>query len=225
MRSDRMRAGPTDITSEALRNCLARFLPAAILLGSVGPFERLCQGAIVQSRQELLDETRQRLELHGQLAPRSDAQRELVESLDFLRRQLQRDPHNVELRWLKGLCHLELDDHESAIRELEFVLAHQPIPPEAPETLALAYNNKAYLLEREHRDLPQALGLIERAIALDPGESLYLITKADVLYRLGRYADALRCLQRAQRDYPRHHRVLAGLARIKEAMARSVKRP
>ena len=159
-------------------------------------------------------------ELRDEVQPLGADEIELRQTLRLLRRQLQFDPDNVELRWLSGLCSSELDEVDAAIRDLEFVVRREPRHQDAAATLALAYNNKAYLLYKEGRDFVAALAFIERAIALDPRETFYLGTKAEVLYQLGRYEEALRNVSRALRDYPDHSEMRADLERVKAALAR-----
>lgn len=60
-----------------------------------------------------------------------------------------------------------------------------------------ALNNYAYYLSLEERDLERALQMIERALQLSDKNTTYLDTKAWVLYKLGRYAEAKKVMQQA----------------------------
>ncbi len=55
----------------------------------------------------------------------------------------------------------------------------------------LAYNDLAWLYAEEGKNLPEALQLVDRALSLDPDNDAYLDTKAEVLYRLKRFAEAI----------------------------------
>lgn len=59
--------------------------------------------------------------------------------------------------------------------------------PEFPD----AFNDLAWLYAQNDRNLDEALGLIEQALQQDPDNGAYLDTKAEVLYRLGRFKEAI----------------------------------
>ena len=58
-------------------------------------------------------------------------------------------------------------------------------------------NNYAYFLSLENRDLERALKMVCRALELSANNPTYLDTKAWVLYKLGRYAEAKKVMQQA----------------------------
>lgn len=58
-------------------------------------------------------------------------------------------------------------------------------------------NNYAYNLSLEELDLERALSMINRALELSETSAIYLDTKAWVLYKLGRYAEAKKIMQQA----------------------------
>lgn len=60
-----------------------------------------------------------------------------------------------------------------------------------------ALNNYAYFLSIEGRNLERALTMATRATALEPNNATYLDTHSWVLYKLSRYDEAKRILQRA----------------------------
>ncbi len=62
---------------------------------------------------------------------------------------------------------------------------------------ASVLNNYAYFLSLEERDLERALTMATRATALAADNATYLDTHAWVLYKLGRYDEAKKILQRA----------------------------
>ena len=64
----------------------------------------------------------------------------------------------------------------------------------------LCCNNRAWELANgpgPRRDLERALALAQRAVELAPGEAIYLNTLGVVLYRTGRYAEAIATLERS----------------------------
>lgn len=175
---------------------------------------------------KLLDDVAERADLLNRIGPLSADQMELAKNLVFLQGQLKVNPGNLELRWLRGLCYLELDNYEVAIPDLEFVVLRDPAHVEAKSALALAYNNQAYVLSKASpKEFERALVLIDRAIILEPKESFYRGTRAAVLYQLGRYREALKDLERALRDYPGHKGMVQDLAKIKAALTQTKHSP
>jgi Flp pilus assembly protein TadD len=68
------------------------------------------------------------------------------------------------------------------------------------QNLALCCNNRAWELAKgpePRHDLGRALTLARRAVELAPGEDTYLNTMGVVLYRTGRYADAITTVERS----------------------------
>ncbi|MCS6922775.1 MAG: tetratricopeptide repeat protein [Fimbriimonadales bacterium] len=66
----------------------------------------------------------------------------------------------------------------------------------------LAMNDYAYALAEDNRDLEKALRLIRRALAIKSNVGAYYDTYGWVLYRLGRYEEALRALRTAVQTAP-----------------------
>ena len=58
-------------------------------------------------------------------------------------------------------------------------------------------NNYAYFLSLEERKLERALEMSTRANELNEGNPTFLDTKAWILYKMGRYADAKKVMQLA----------------------------
>ncbi|OGX26551.1 MAG: hypothetical protein A3D10_05545 [Omnitrophica WOR_2 bacterium RIFCSPHIGHO2_02_FULL_48_11] len=57
--------------------------------------------------------------------------------------------------------------------------------------LDTAYNDLAWLYAQEGTHLTEALELIDKALSYDPESAAYLDTKGEVLYRLGRFEEAI----------------------------------
>lgn len=65
----------------------------------------------------------------------------------------------------------------------------------APDN-ALVLNNFAYMLAVSNNRIDEALEMVNRALELEPENLSYIDTRAWVYYRLGRYKDALREIQK-----------------------------
>ena len=61
----------------------------------------------------------------------------------------------------------------------------------------MVLNNYAYYLSIEERELDRALAMIERVMALEPGNPTYIDTYGWVLYKMGRVEEAKKAIQQA----------------------------
>lgn len=83
----------------------------------------------------------------------------------------------------------QFDDAESILRD---ILKQTPGNP-------IALNNLGYYLVQRGQRLPEALDLIERAVAIDPTNPSYLDSQGWALFKLGRIDEAIGKLERAAR--------------------------
>ena len=60
-----------------------------------------------------------------------------------------------------------------------------------PNSFIQAYNDLAWMYAKEGKNLDQALEFIEKALSFDPQNPVFLDTKAEVLYKLGRFDEAI----------------------------------
>jgi tetratricopeptide (TPR) repeat protein len=84
--------------------------------------------------------------------------------------------------------------------------------------LATAYNNKAYDFYKEGKNLEEGLELVEKAILLDPKEGVFLSTKAELLYKMGRYQEAYEYIKRGIALKPNHPEIQQDFKMIEEAV-------
>ena len=94
---------------------------------------------------------------------------------------------------LRSAAHEGLNEHELARLDREKA---DSLLPTSPNLL----NNQAWGLASGtvmQRDSDRALALARQAVALAPGQTLYLNTLGVVLYRAGRYAEAVETLERS----------------------------
>ena len=79
---------------------------------------------------------------------------------------------------------------------------------------ARAYNNLAYLLAEQNRDVEEAVRLARQALVLDPANPLFMDTLGYALMEQERYDEAARVLERAwgrSRWYPTHTQLEIGV--------------
>ena len=158
--------------------------------------------------------------LRDELIPIDTGKSEAQATLAIVREELQRDPTNVELRRKKGYCLYILHEVDLAISELEALLYEHPKDSRTVELLAAAYHWKATLRLRSG-DAASASSLIERALALVPGEPYFLSMKAEVLSKMGRHRGALRYMREALKQYPDDAEMLHQYEEIKTALQES----
>jgi len=94
------------------------------------------------------------------------------------------EPTSRDARFQLAAVYEKLDRIEESIREFHVLLSSHPDD-------AQALNYLGYSLADRSRDLPEALGLIERAVALDPKNGAYLDSLGWAHFRLGRSTEAL----------------------------------
>lgn len=99
-------------------------------------------------------------------------------------------PRDPVLMLDHGFCLEQSGDVEGAIELGREALRHAPDLPGA-------LNFLGYLLADNDRDLPEALGLITRAVEQDPGNGAFVDSHGWVLYRLGRLDEARARLEQA----------------------------
>ena len=121
-----------------------------------------------------------------------------------LRRWVSREPGSAQAHF--GLAdYLERTGRfEEAEQELEKTLGLEPDHAEA-------LNYLGYSLADRNERLDEALGLILRALEIDPWNGAFLDSLGWVYYRLGRYEEARDPLERAAREYPHDAVVLEHL--------------
>jgi len=94
------------------------------------------------------------------------------------------------LYYTRGICFETLDDFTGSEANFRQALV---LNPEQPQVL----NNLGYSLVEQRRNLDEALGMIERAVAARPDSGYIVDSLGWVLYRLGRFDEAVAPMERA----------------------------
>ncbi len=103
---------------------------------------------------------------------------------------LKKDPDNFStLQALANLCE-RLDKKKEAFKIFQKII-------EIDTTNAMALNYVGYTYAEKNERLEYALGLIDRALLLDPNNAYYIDSRGWVFYKMGKYEDALEELKRA----------------------------
>lgn len=151
--------------------------------------------------------------LEGELLNRRG---ELAASVDALNRGLQIFEDDRALLYARALTYERLDRVPEAIIDLQVLVGEDPEDADALNALG-------YTLADRTTEYEEALGYIERALALAPEQGAILDSMGWVLFKLGRLEEALDYLQRAfaaqeDAEIAAHlAEVLAALGRAEEA--------
>jgi membrane protease YdiL (CAAX protease family) len=86
---------------------------------------------------------------------------------------------------------------------------------------APSYNDLAWLYAEEDRDLDEALRLVEKALVVDPDAFAFLDTKAEVLYKMGRFNEAIVIAEDLERRYPSSEYAKEQLEKFRKALKES----
>jgi tetratricopeptide (TPR) repeat protein len=117
-----------------------------------------------------------------------------------LTRAIRLRPDDGHSRIFRAEIDYRFRRYQSAITDLEDVLARHPAEFGVAEFLAVCCNNLAWELANApapHRDLDRALAMIRRALAAAPDEAGLLNTLGVIHYRAGRHAEAIATLRRS----------------------------
>jgi len=104
---------------------------------------------------------------------------------------IEQFPRNNDLLYARAMLAERMDRIDQLERDLRAILAREP-------DNADALNALGYTLADRTERLEEAYALIERALALEPDNYYIIDSMGWVMYRMGRYPEALRYLRRAR---------------------------
>lgn len=111
-------------------------------------------------------------------------------ALEVLGRGLEESPKNVSLLYARSVVYESIDLVDEAIADLRAIL-------EDDEENVSALNALGYTLANRTDQYAEAYMLIDHALSLSPEDPAIIDSMGWVLYRLGRYEEALEYLERA----------------------------
>src|SRR3990167_2448155 len=100
------------------------------------------------------------------------------------------DASNWGLFYARGICHERQNDFASAEADMRKALELQPDQPQVLNYLGYSFVDRG-------ENLDEALGMIQRAVAAEPGSGYIIDSLAWAYFRLGRYQDALQPMEQA----------------------------
>jgi tetratricopeptide (TPR) repeat protein len=99
-------------------------------------------------------------------------------------------PENWGLFFSRGICAERLGDFDDAVADMREALRLNPDQPQVLNYLGYSFVDRG-------ENLQEALSMIERAVAREPGSGYIIDSLAWAYYRLGRYQDAVAPMERA----------------------------
>lgn len=124
------------------------------------------------------------------------------------------DQLKVQVMSMMGDLKYRMNDYETSYSYYEEALKISPDDP-------LLLNNYAYFLAERDRDLKKALKMAEKVMETEGNNPTYIDTYAWVLYKLGKYREALKEMQRIfDGEHERDPELLEHMGYIKKAVGK-----
>jgi len=142
-------------------------------------------------------------------------------ALEWFAKAYEIDPRHERLFYAMANFYNYNERHDEAILKLKKAISLGFNDEHMMKSLARAYNNKAYSLYQEGKDLNKGLEVIEKAIALNPNDGVILSTKAELLYKMGRFEEAYIYIKRGIALEPEHLEIKQDLENIENALKRT----
>ena len=118
-----------------------------------------------------------------------------AEAIPLLVELVAADPSSIELRFRLGAA------YERSGREAEATETFRELLRQAPDN-SMALNYLGYMWAEKGENLPEALGMIRRALEIDPENAAYIDSLGWVYFRLGDFPHAVEELEKAAKMLP-----------------------
>jgi tetratricopeptide (TPR) repeat protein len=142
------------------------------------------------------------------------------DALRWLNKAYEKDPDNPKLSYAMGTYYMQKKQYSKAIKKYEFAYSKGLKGEYLVNALSTAYNNKAYYLYKEGKDLKKGLKLVEKALSIQPEDGIFLGTKAELLYKMGKYKEAHKYIKKALSISPDHEEMQQDLKNIEKALGK-----
>ena len=117
----------------------------------------------------------------------------LEPAIDILSTGIEQYPDSEPLLYARSIAYERLGDVDAAIEDLITILSFD-------DTNSVALNALGYTLANRTDRYEEAYELIDRALSIDPEDPAIIDSMGWVLYRLGRYDEALKYLRQAHQS-------------------------
>lgn len=143
----------------------------------------------------------------------------LDRALEWLEKGLAQDPSHLGVSFMMGNIYIYMLKYDDAIEKLEFAYQNGLDNEQLKHYLAIAYNGKAYGFYESGTGLEEGIDLIDKALAFEPENGIFLSTKAELLYKQGKYVEAYDYIQKSAALVPDHPEIQADVVMIEQALA------
>ncbi|MEE4144764.1 MAG: tetratricopeptide repeat protein [Halieaceae bacterium] len=173
------------------RELLVAASRASVILIDQGRIDEM-RAWFTELRRQNPEQAEQLFGVEADLLARGD---ELTSAIDVLEEALGQLPESSSLRYARAMIAEQQGNLALMETELRKIIASEP-------DNATAINALGYTLANRTRRYDEAYELIARALALEPDEPAILDSMGWVLYRQGKYEEALDYLTRAYAAFP-----------------------
>lgn len=125
---------------------------------------------------------------YGVVADALVAQHKLQEAAEVINAAILRWPNDDSFIYMQGAIFHEMNEEEKAFERMEATIRVNPNHP-------LALNYVGYTLADNNIDIPRALSLIKRAVALKPDDPYFLDSLAWAEFKAGNTAEAWKLIR------------------------------
>ena len=146
------------------------------------------------------------------------------DSLRWIGKAYKLNPKDLRLAYAAGYIYLRMGQYDKAIEKFEYTYYGGYKDENVLQILSQAYNQKAYISHyKTGINLEKGLQTINKAIMLDENNGIILSTKAELLYKMGRYDEAYEYIKRGIKLEPNEPEIKQDLENIEKALKKAKK--
>ena len=151
-------------------------------------------------------------------AIRTEDKRYYVYSFKWLVKGSKVASGHTDLAYAKGNLLYYMELYDQAIKNIKYAISRGKNDDGIYEVLAKIYNGKAYSFYESGENLEEGLEIIDKAIFLKPNDGTILSTKAEILYKMGRFEEAYEYIKKGIKLEPDHPEIRQDLINIEKAL-------
>lgn len=151
-------------------------------------------------------------------AKKNDKPKLISKALHWIKQARIIEPDYQKLDYVEGNIYLANKEYQKAAEYFNKSIDNGSDDEDILYRLVLAYQGMANDIYRSGENLDQGLDIIDRAVALSPENGYLHSIKAELLYKLGLYAEALPYIEVGIEQYPQHTDIQRCYQMITEAL-------
>ena len=141
-----------------------------------------------------------------------------------LNRAIEINPNDFTAYSGRFYVYLTEENYTQAISDFNKVIELNPGDTKNYLIMGNAFNQAAYGLYKKGKNLEEGIKLIDKALERLPNNGIFLSTKAELLYKLGRYDEAYEYIKRGIKLEPNQTEIQNDFKMIEEALYESKKK-